>query len=171
MMHKLTNEFITAIKVFILMLLITGLIYTAIVTLLGNILFPEQIKGSLLIKNQQIIGSKLIAQKFISDKYFWARASASDYNAIPSSGSNLGPTNKNLNSNISTSASGLDPDISPKSAFEQIPRIAKARSLNPDQLKQLIIQNIQKRDLGFLGEERVNVLELNLALEDLVENE
>ncbi len=168
MMHKLTSEFITSIKIFILLVLITGVIYTGTVTLVGNLLFPEQINGSLIIKDQKIIGSKLIAQKFSSDKYFLARPSASDYNAVPSSGSNLGPTSKDLKS-ISSSASGLDPDISPGSAFNQVPRIAKARSLSSEQterLNKLIREHIQARDLGFLGERRINVLELNLALDE-----
>lgn len=168
MIHKLTSEFIISIKIFILMVIITGVLYAGIVTFLGNLLFPEQVQGSLIIKDQKIIGSKLIAQKFSSARYFGARPSASDYNAVPSSGSNLGPTSKDLKS-ISSSASGLDPDISPESAFNQVPRIAQTRSLSPKQtekLKELITEHIQERDFGFLGEPRVNVLELNLALDE-----
>ncbi len=168
MMNKLTSEFIISIKIFILMIVITGTLYTGMVTLFGNVLFPEQVQGSLIMKDQNIIGSKLIAQKFSSDKYFWPRPSASDYNAVPSSGSNLGPTSKDLKP-TSSSASGLDPDISPESAFYQIPRIAKARSLNSEQaerLKKLITEYIQEKDFGFLGEARVNVLELNLILDE-----
>ncbi len=189
-MNKLTSEFVVSIKVFVLMLIITGVLYTGVVMLLGNLLFPEQVRGSLVIRDQKLIGSKLIAQNFSSEKYFWARASASDYNAVPSSGSNLGPTSKDFKSLIETrikifsnysaavvpadllssSASGLDPDISVDSASYQLPRIAKARLFNLEQveeLKGLIAKHVQKRDCGFLGEERINVLELNLALYDI----
>lgn len=188
MINKLTSQFIISIKIFVLMVAITGIAYTSIVTLLGNILFQKKINGSLILKNQNIIGSKLIAQKFSSAKYFWVRPSACDYNTIPSSGSNLGATSKNLNLQInrrikdysiyydtkipldmlSSSASGLDPDISPESAYYQIPRIAKARYFSDDQIKKLklLIQNqIQKKTFDFIGEERINVLELNLLLD------
>ncbi len=170
MINKLTSEFIISIKIFILMVIITGVLYTGIVILFGNLLFSKQAQGSLIVKDQQIIGSKLIAQKFSSDKYFWARPSASDYNAVPSSGSNLGPTSKDLKARPSSSASGLDPDISVDSAFYQLPRIAKARSLSSEKLKGLIEEHIQERDFGFLGERRINVLELNLALEDSLQS-
>jgi K+-transporting ATPase ATPase C chain len=196
MIRKLTSEFIISIKIFIVMLLITGAAYTAVVTWLGNALFQEQVQGSLLIKetitegvkDEKIVGSSLIAQKFSDDKYFWVRPSAVDYNALPSAGSNLGMTSKDLKSSIqektkmfkkysnaeipadllSSSASGLDPEISPEAAFYQVSRIAEARMLDSkeiEDLKQLIRQNIKQRDYGFLGEKRINVLELNLALD------
>ena len=196
MIRKLTSEFIISIKIFIVMLLITGAAYTAAVTWLGNALLKEQVQGSLLIKetitegvkNEKIVGSSLIAQKFSDDKYFWIRPSATDYNALPSAGSNLGMTSKDLKSSVqektkmfekyssaeipadllSSSASGLDPEISPEAAFYQVSRIAEARMLDSkeiEDLKQLIRQNIKQRDYGFLGEKRINVLELNLALD------
>jgi K+-transporting ATPase ATPase C chain len=153
-------------------------------------IFPHKAAGSLILKDGKVIGSELIAQSFTSDKYFHPRPSAAGngYDATASGGSNLAQSNKTLVTRIqgsidqlskenpgkpvpidlvTTSASGLDPDITPDAAFFQVPRVAKARGIPEDRLRQLIEQNITSRQLGVLGEPRVNVLDLNLALDGL----
>jgi K+-transporting ATPase ATPase C chain len=153
-------------------------------------IFPHRATGSLILKDGKVIGSELIAQSFTSDKYFHPRPSAAGngYDATASGGSNLAQSNKTLVTRIqgsidqlskenpgkpvpidlvTTSASGLDPDITPDAAFFQVPRVAKARGIPEDRLRQLIEQNITSRQLGVLGEPRVNVLDLNLALDGL----
>ena len=172
---------------------ITGVIYPLIVTGIAQLAFPHQANGSLLIDNGKTVGSSLIGQSFSSPKYFWARPSATSpvpYNAANSSGSNLGPLNPALIENIkarieqlkkadatskplvpvdlvTASASGLDPDISPAAAEYQVSRVAKTRNIDESEVRKLIVQYTRDRQLGILGEPRVNVLELNLALDNL----
>jgi K+-transporting ATPase ATPase C chain len=172
------------------MTLVFGLGYPLVVTMLAGALFPHKAAGSLIMKNGQVIGSELIAQSFTSDRYFHPRPSAAGngYDAISSGGSNLAQSNAKLVQRIqgdidkftaanpgkpvpidlvTTSGSGLDPDITPDAAFYQAPIVAKARGLSEDRLRALIEKHIAARQLGFLGEPRVNVLELNLDLDSL----
>jgi K+-transporting ATPase ATPase C chain len=173
-------------------IVLTGLIYPLLVWGFGAVLFPKQAAGSLVTDAKgTVIGSTLIAQNFTADKYFHPRPSAAGadgYDAMSSSASNLGPTNKVLISAVATrvletvktdgatkgavpvdmvtsSGSGLDPDISPDNAALQVARVAKARRLSAAAVSQLVAQHTRGRDLGILGEPRVNVLELNLALD------
>lgn len=183
---------------FFILTILTGVIYPALVTGAAQLLFKEQAEGSIIYKEvlgkRMVLGSKLIGQNFTSAKYFWPRPSATSppYNAAASSGSNLGPTNKDLLAAVkegtqaikaanpasgfsgkipvdlvTTSGSGLDPDISPAAASVQLARVAHARGIAVEELSKLVAAHTEKRMLGFLGEPRVNVLELNLALDDL----
>ncbi len=168
--------------------ILLGIIYPLVVTLLAQVLFHDKANGQLVSRNGEVIGSRIIGQPFVSDKYFQSRPSAAGngYDAANSSGSNLGPTNQKLidriksdtaaaqaeNPNtpvpmdlVTTSGSGLDPDITPAAALFQVPRIARVRGLSEDQVRALVQSRIQKRQFGILGEPRVNVLQLNLALD------
>ena len=182
-----------AIVLFLVLTVITGLIYPLVVTGVAQVLFPQQANGSLIVKNGQAVGSQLIGQPFDDPKYFWGRPSATGpfpYNAAASSGSNLGPSNPALTDAVkarmdtlkaadpasaqpipvdlvTSSASGLDPHISPAAADYQVARVAHTRGLDESAVRQLVAQYTQGRDLGVLGEPRVNVLELNLALDAL----
>lgn len=181
-----------AILLFIVFTLICGGVYPALVTVIAQAVFPKQAMGSFITgKNGKEIGSVLIGQPFSAPKYFWPRPSATgnfSYNSMASGGSNSGPTNpdyiktvservKSLRENGLTgpipadlaqaSASGLDPHITPVSARLQIPRVAKVRGLNEETLVKLVSQNTEGRQLGFLGEPRVNVLVLNLELDKI----
>lgn len=169
-----------AFRLFIILTVLTGIIYPLAITGVAKAFWPSQAGGSLIMQEDQIIGSKLIAQKFESDKFFWPRPSAADYNAAASSGSNKGPTNADLkkiydegkakglpDEMIFSSGSGLDPHIRPATAHAQVARIASARGLSEEknhELHQLIDQMTEGRTFGILGEERINVLELNLKL-------
>jgi K+-transporting ATPase ATPase C chain len=180
-----------AIILFVLLTLLTGVIYPAVVTGLAQLLFPYQANASLMTDNGgNPTGSSLIGQPFSSPGHFWGRPSATapfPYNAGASTGSNMGPTSPALADAVKTriqalkaadpdnkapipvdlitaSASGLDPHISPLAAEYQINRVAKARNMKPEKLRALVNANIESRQLGFLGEPRVNVLRLNLAL-------
>jgi K+-transporting ATPase ATPase C chain len=182
------RNLITAILMTIVTTVLLGIIYPLTVTALAQLLFHDKANGQLIQGANGPIGSRIIGQMFVSDKYFHSRPSAAGngYDAGNSSGSNLGPTNQKLvdrvktdtatskadNPNqpvpadlVTTSASGLDPDITPAAALFQVPRIARVRHLSEDSVRSLVESHIQQRQLGFLGEPRVNVLELNLALD------
>ena len=145
---------------FVVMTLVTGLLYPLAVTAVVQVAFPKQSNGSLIYKDGQVIGSELIAQPFNDPKYFWPRPSASLYGAVPSGASNLGPTNPKFpkNPNETTSASGLDPHITLAMARGQIPRIAQARNMKPEQVEALLQES--KRPY-------INVLLTNLKLDSL----
>ncbi|HEX2832670.1 MAG TPA: K(+)-transporting ATPase subunit C [Thermoanaerobaculia bacterium] len=168
----------TAIRTTLVLLVIVSGIYPAIVWAVGQLAFREQANGSLLLRDGRVIGSALIAQPFTSDRYFHPRPSAVDFNAQGSGGSNLGPTSKKLRDRIrgargpvdayTTSASGLDPHISPENARLQISRVARARGLDEARIRALVEQHTEGRFIGVYGEPRVNVLLLNLALDDMM---
>jgi len=173
-----------AIALTLFFTLLTGLLYPLAITGAAQAIFPVQANGSQVVRNGALIGSALIGQTWAADKYFHGRPSAVKYDASTSSGSNLGPSSKTLmaaiadnakalgGSNIpadlvTASGSGLDPDISPAGALFQTARVAKARGLTEDALRQLIAAHTQAPALGILGEPYVNVLNLNLALDEL----
>ena len=187
-----------AVRAFIatvVLAILTGLVYPAVMTGVGQLAFKDKANGSLVDVDGTTVGSSSIGQQWSGDQWFYGRPSAIDNDASTSSGSNLGPTSKDLNSAIedraaaiielegryhpgltvamipvdllTASSSGLDPDISEAAALLQIPRIAAVTGLAEDSVRQLVQDHVQGRDLGFLGEPRVNVLQLNLALERL----
>jgi potassium-transporting ATPase KdpC subunit len=179
-----------ALILFGLFTVFTGLVYPAVITGLAQGLFPYQANGSLIVRNGQVVGSELIGQQFDQPKYFWGRLSAVNYDASTSGGTNYSNLNPALEKQVTdrmaalkaadpsntqavpvdlvtASGSGLDPDISIAAARYQAARVARARSLSVDQVNTLIDQHTQGIFLGFLVEPRVNVLELNLALDAL----
>ena len=184
------------VVILVLLSALTGIVYPLAVTGLAQLAFPHQANGSLIVKDGKTVGSELIGQPFSDAKDFWPRPSATlsgtanvPYNAANSSGSNLGPLNPDLQAKVKAAAealrsadptsrpaapvdlvtasgSGLDPDISPAAAEYQVPRVAKARHMDEAAVRALVAQHTQGRQLGLLGEPRVNVLELNLALDE-----
>lgn len=182
-----------ALLLFAALSILTGVVYPLAITGIAQVVFPRQANGSLIYRNGQPVGSELIGQGFTDPKYFWCRPSAASpvaYNAAASGGSNLGPTNPELlkavreriaalraadPSNespipvdlVTSSGSGLDPHISPAAAEFQVARVAKARGLDVEPVRQAVARHTASRTLGLLGEPRVNVVELNLDLDDL----
>ncbi|HZT02458.1 MAG TPA: potassium-transporting ATPase subunit KdpC [Steroidobacteraceae bacterium] len=180
-----------AVVLFLLLMAITGIVCPLVVTGIGQVLFPTQAGGSLIVRNGKAIGSSLIGQPFSDPKYFWSRPSATTpqpYNGTGSTGSNLGPLNPALTDAVkaridalhavdptnkapipvdlvTASGSGLDPDISLAAAYYQAPRVARVRAMTVQAVRQLIAAHAKGRVLGLFGEPRVNVLELNLALD------
>jgi K+-transporting ATPase ATPase C chain len=171
--------------------LVTGVAYPLAITAVAKIAFPARANGSLVVKDQKVVGSKLIGQTFEDPKHFWSRLSATTpgaYNAGASAGSNVGPTNEALTKSakaridalraadpentanvpvdlVTSSASGLDPHISPAAAEYQVHRVARARGIPEERVRAVVAAHTEGRDLGFLGEPRVNVLLLNLDLD------
>lgn len=174
--------FLQSLRMLLVFTVLTGIVYPLAFTAFAQTFFPEQAHGSLVSKNHTLIGSKLIAQSFHSPRYFWPRPSAVDFNPLPSGGSNWGPTSKALAEKIAerrqaglseemlfASGSGLDPHISPQAARAQIQRVATARGFDAERLGKLhalVERHIEPRQFGILGQERVNVLGLNLALDE-----
>ena len=182
-----------AISLFVLLTVVTGVVYPLAVTGIAKVAFPEAANGSLIVKEGKPVGSRLIGQNFSDPKYFWGRPSATSpqpYNASASGGSNLGPLNPALvdvvkgrvdalkaadpdnvllipADLVNASASGLDPHISPEAAVYQVARVARQRHLSAADLKALVSKHTEGRQLGVFGEPRVNVLELNIALDAL----
>jgi K+-transporting ATPase ATPase C chain len=186
------SHLMPAVRVTLVVTVLTGALYPALVTGLAKAIFPHQASGSLIEANGKVIGSELIGQKFTKPEYFQGRPSAAGdgYDASNSGGTNLGPTSQKLADRIktdaekfrkenpdfsgpipsdllTTSASGFDPDLSPASALAQAPRVAKARGVSRDAVEALVTNHIEGRQLGFLGEPRVNVLKLNMDLDHL----
>jgi K+-transporting ATPase ATPase C chain len=188
------QQLLPALRMMVVMTVLTGIAYPVAVTGLAQMLFRDKANGSLRTQNGQVIGSSLIAQNFTKPEYFHPRPSAAGndgYDATSSGGSNFGPTSQKLADRVkasiakfrqenpdytgplpadlvTASASGLDPHISPASAQAQMARVAKARGISPDQLLALVAAHTENPDWGVLGEPRVNVLELNLALDSAV---
>jgi K+-transporting ATPase ATPase C chain len=185
------KQLLIAIKATLLLTVLTGLLYPLAVTGLAQILFPHQANGSLNVVNGKTVGSELIGQRFTKPEYFHGRPSAAGndgYDGLSSGGSNYGPTNQKLADRVSddvkkfraenptytgpipadlltASGSGLDPHISPASADVQVARVAAARGVSADTVRQLVLAHTEGRQYGLFGEPRVNVLELNLALD------
>jgi K+-transporting ATPase ATPase C chain len=185
------RQMLPALRMTLVLTVLTGLIYPGLVTGLCQMLFPKQADGSLIYKDGKVIGSTLIGQNFTKPEYFQPRPSSAGngYDATASSGSNLGPTSQKLVDRVTASAdkfhkdnpnftgtipadlltasgSGLDPHLSPESADAQVDRIARARGASTQDVRTLVAQLTESRDLGFLGEPRVNVLKLNQALDE-----
>ncbi len=175
---------------FLLLTALTGFVYPLLVTGIGKIAFPDQASGSLVMRDNKVVGSSLISQSFQDPKYFWGRLSATSptNNASASSGSNFGPTNPALLEAVkarigalkmadpdntlpipvdlvTASASGLDPDITPAAALYQVARVARVRQLDPLKLRELVLAQVKGPQWGIFGESRVNVLMLNLSLD------
>jgi K+-transporting ATPase ATPase C chain len=186
-------EFRPALRLLIVLIVLTGVIYPLMLTGIAQAVFPARSNGSLIEEDGKPVGSRLIGQPFDDPRYFWGRPSATSpfpYNAAASAGSNLGPSSADLREAVrqrvvvlraadpgntalvpvdlvTASASGLDPDISAAAARYQVPRIARVRGIPEKTLVELIDQHTEGRVLGFLGEPRVNVLALNLALDEM----
>ena len=183
-----------SLKILVFFTVLTGIVYPVIIFIIGQAVYSNKANGSLIKNNYGIVGSRLLGQKFTGNKYFWSRPSSIDYNPMPSGGSNLSLTSKVLvqqyNDNrtafmkanllkdtldvpsemLFASASGVDPDISKESAYVQVKRICEVRKFNSEQrtkLFNLIDSQMKSRQLGLLGEEVVNVLELNLKLDEM----
>jgi K+-transporting ATPase ATPase C chain len=187
----MTNQLRPTLVMLAILTLITGIIYPLVVTGIAQLVFPAQAHGSLLMDGKQVIGSALLGQANSDPRYFWPRPSATDYGTLPSGGSNLAPTSAELAAAVVqraadfraahnlpadaavpvemlfASGSGLDPHISPDAARLQAGRVAAARGLEESQVAALVEANVKGPQLGFLGQPRVNVLLLNLALDEL----
>jgi potassium-transporting ATPase KdpC subunit len=184
------KNLITAVLMTVVTTVLFGLFFPFVITGLAQVLFPKQANGELVTRNGKVVGSRLIGQSFSSPGYFHSRPSSAGtgYDASSSGGSNLGPTNQALITRVqgdadrlqaenpgaeipmdllTTSGSGLDPHISPEAAEFQVPRIAKERGLREDVVREAVRQHTESRQFGFLGEPRVNVLELNLTLDQI----
>jgi potassium-transporting ATPase KdpC subunit len=185
------TQILPALKILLMLTLLTGVIYPLAVTGIAQLIFPSKANGSLVKVDGRVVGSELIGQNFSDPRYFWPRPSATGYDPMPSSGSNLGPTSRQLQEQVQqreqalralyglpaeaelppdllfASGSGLDPDISLASAQLQIARVARARGLPEDQIAALVEQYTEPPQFGLLGEPRVNVLLLNIALDRL----
>jgi potassium-transporting ATPase KdpC subunit len=189
---NITRNIITATLMTIVTTLLLGVIYPLAITAVAQAIFPDQANGQLIERNGKVIGSRIIGQGFSSPGYFRSRPSAAGtgYDAANSAGSQLGPTNKKLvdtvkanveaarkeNPNapvpidlVTTSASGFDPHLSPAAADFQVPRVARERGMSEADVRALVAAHTEGRQLGFLGEPRVNVLELNLALDETID--
>lgn len=197
MLNEILQKVRIAIVLTVLLSVLTGLLYPAVITGIAQLVFPWQANGSFINQNGKSVGSLLIGQSFTNPSYFWGRPSATPpfpYNAESSTGSNLGPSNPDFLSLIkqrvnllkasnpqnsraiavdlvTASGSGLDPEISPEAAFYQVSRIAKARGISEQIIQSLVKKSIKKRYIGILGEPRVNVLEINLALDRLAKGD
>jgi potassium-transporting ATPase KdpC subunit len=172
-----------SLRIYLVITLLTGIVYPLAITGIAQLCFPNQANGSRIVEQNKLVGSDLLAQKFESPKYFWPRPSAADFATFPSGASNKGPTSADLKKTIderrekfgndtpvdllTASGSGLDPHISPEGARLQISRIAAARGMSIQKISELVDQAIESPQFGFLGEPRVNVLKLNLALDRL----
>jgi len=188
------TQMIIALKFLLIMTILTGVFYPLLMTGLAQLSYPSRANGSLIMKDGRIIGSELIGQKFDSSIYFWSRPSAIGYNPIPSGASNYGPTSDTLKKQVTArrilfakmnsipdttaipkemifaSGSGLDPHISPEAALLQLERVATARNLDgtkKQQMQQLIKNMTEKPQFSLFGEPRINVFELNLALDNI----
>jgi potassium-transporting ATPase KdpC subunit len=184
------KNLITAVLMTLVTTVLFGLFFPLLITGLAQVLFPKQANGELITKNGKVLGSRLIGQTFSSPGYFHSRPSnaGTGYDASNSGASNLGPTNQTLIARVqadadhlqkenpgapipmdllTSSASGLDPDISPEAAEFQVPRIARERGLREAVVREAVRQHTESRQFGFLGEPRVNVLELNLTLDEI----
>jgi K+-transporting ATPase ATPase C chain len=189
MIRQLLSEIRPGLVLFLLLSLLTGLVYPAVTTGIARVALPREANGSLIERNGKIVGSELIAQPFTSSRYFWPRPSGCGYNGAASSGSNLAPSNPALADAVKTrvadfhtsdalnlapvppdlalaSGSGLDPHITVEGALWQVPRIARERGLAEDEVRKLVARQTEGRTFGVLGEKRVNVLRLNIALDE-----
>lgn len=177
------QHFITSLKAMTFFSVVLGVVYPVVITFFAQTFFPQQANGSLIERDGKIIGSHLIAQKTTSDRYFWPRPSASDYGAVPSGASNLGPTSKVLKQAMQdrkakgmaldllfASGSGLDPHISLDAALSQVERIVQSRQLSDNGktgIVELIRRSVEPRDFGIFGEPRINVLQLNIEIDKM----
>jgi K+-transporting ATPase ATPase C chain len=172
-----------SLRIYLVLTLLTGILYPLAMTGVAQLLFPKQANGSRTFENSKLVGSDLLVQKFESPRYFWPRPSSADYATVPSGASNKGPTSADLKKSIderrgkvgkdapvdllTASGSGLDPHISPEAARLQLARVAAERNMSTQKIAVIVDQTIEPPQLGFLGEPRVNVLKLNLALDQL----
>ncbi|MDQ2918453.1 MAG: potassium-transporting ATPase subunit KdpC [Verrucomicrobiota bacterium] len=172
-----------SIRIYLVLTLLTGIIYPLAITGIAQLVIPKQANGSRIVQDGKLIGSDLLSQKFESREYFWPRPSAADFATVPSGASNKGPTAADLKTVIderrqkfgadapidllTASGSGLDPHLSPEGARMQIPRVAAARARSIEEISALVDREIEPPQFGFLGEARVNVLRLNRALDQL----